>query len=248
MKDQFHFCSIHVNKTFSDYSRKGGLPSGFPSPRLAYIVNGECVCISDEGELKLKKGDVWSLPAHKGYVSVWTATPDFEFYYVQYEADFLSLSVKHFKKIENFDIKKEFITLYESENSFERLSAFYGIISKVSEFITEKENYDLDSILPALEYIRNNFEKKIKVKTLAELCYMSQSKFYTEFKKKIGCSPIDYKNTLKISRASTMIINDTSLEVICETLGYSSPSFLRRQMKKFFGKTPRELKRQKDVL
>ena len=71
---------------------------------------------------------------------------------------------------------------------------------------------------------------------------MSESKFYAEFKKIVGISPIDYKNNLKASKAAEMILQKTTLEEICETLGYSSPAFLRRQLKKHVGKIPCELK------
>jgi YesN/AraC family two-component response regulator len=45
-----------------------------------------------------------------------------------------------------------------------------------------------------------------------------------------------------------MILSGFTLEETCEKLDYTSPSFLRRQMKKFLGKTPREIKAQEKML
>lgn len=248
MNKGFHFCSFYAEHIILNHNIVGGLPNGFPSPRLAFIVDGECKCISDDGELYMKAGDVWSLPAKKGYISIWTATPNVDFYYMEYDADFFSFTVKCFKKIENFDLHSDFSTLCKSKDSFECLSAFYNIIKKASPFIAEKNDIKIDTILPALEYLRNNYDKNIKVKTLAELCFMSESKFYTEFKQIVGTSPIDYKNNLKISKATEMILHKITLEKICEELGYSSPAFLRRQIKKHIGKTPFELKKSNNLL
>ena len=248
MKGELFYCDFFEDKTefYSDCVR--GTPTGFTSPRLAYIVNGECVCVSEDGDLYLKQGDVWSLPAKKGYKSIWTAKPKVEFYFIQYEADFVSLSVKKFRKIENCDIYNDFKALHESKNDFERLSLFYRIIFKTAPLISEQEKYNIEAIFPALKYIRDNFERSVKVNDLATLCFMSQSKFFTEFKKITGLSPIDYKNRLKVSKASEMILNGATLEEVCERLNYSSPAFLRRQMLKFSGKTPRELREQYKML
>lgn len=248
MDNQFHSCNFIVERMLTTRSTIGGLQNGFPSPRLAYIVEGECVCLSPDGELHLKKGDVWSLPAKKSYKSIWTATPYIEFYYIQYEVDFKTLNVNHFKKIENLDVYSDFKAIYESNNDFERLSYFYKIMSATYSLIADDNSVNVETIRPALEFLHLNYDKSFKVESLSSLCMMSQSKFFNEFKKITGLSPIEYKNNLKITKAVEMILSGFTLEETCEKLDYSSPSFLRRQMKKFLGKTPREIKAQEKML
>lgn len=248
MEKSSHFCSFYIDHVCLDHAVPGGMPNGFPSPRLAYIVSGECTCISEDGELKLYPGDVWSLPAKKGYKSIWKTDPTVDFYYMEYDADFFAFTVKNFKRIKSFNLENDFSILYNSKDNFERLSAFYDIIKKVSPFISEESTRSIDSVLPALQYIRNNYTDKIKVKYLAELCFMSESKFYSEFKKNLAISPIDYKNNLKTLKAIEMILHGITLEEICDKIGYSSPAFLRRQIKKYTGKTPKELKKSHNMI
>ena len=74
------------------------------------------------------------------------------------------------------------------------------------------------------------------------MCSLSESGFYQLFKKVTKLSPIEYKNSVKLSHAVTMIKNGSTLEEICEKLNFTSPAFLRRLMKKHYKKTPREIK------
>lgn len=248
MKEQFHFCKFIVDKVTFEQNEVRNMPNGFLSPKLAYICAGECNCVSREGKLQLKAGDIWSLPAKSEYKSIWIANPKVEFYFIEYEADFISFFIKHFKKIENCDLGKEFKSLYDSNNEFERIALFYKIISKLYHLIVEDDNVKIDNILPALKFIRDNYDKQIKVKELAHLCFMCESKFFSEFKQITGFTPINYKNHFKIERATEMILHNITLEEICATLNYSSPAFLRRQIKKAFGLTPIELKKQYNKL
>lgn len=248
MQPQTHFCKFSVNRVSFENAVVAGTKTGFLSPRIAYIEQGECLCVSQEGTLPLKAGDVWILPAKQAYRSVWTPTPSVQFFYIEYEADFLSLSVKHFDKIENFPDGKLFKNLYSSKTDIEKISAFYKILEKTLLDILPNHDVDVTPILPALDYIKNNFETPVKVAKLARFCLMSESKFFTEFKRITGMSPIEYKNSLRIEKAAELIRRNVPLEEICDELHYASPAFLRRQTQKYFGMNPNELKKNKKLL
>lgn len=243
MEKQSHFCKFTAERIVRPHVCHSGAEFGFPSPRLAYVQEGTCRCVSEDGELLIRAGDVWSLPAMREYRSFWEGAPGICFYYLEYESDFFSLSVRHFKKVEGLDLQASFARLVDSEDEYERLSLFYTILRRAAPFIAEREEVKIDPVLPALDHIRNHFDREIKVRELAEMCFMSQSKFYLAFKQIAGVSPIEYKNGLRIARASEMIRHGLTLERICEQLNYASPAFLRRQFKKYYGITPQELRK-----
>ena len=75
-------------------------------------------------------------------------------------------------------------------------------------------NYDgyftleCDSYLKA--YNAENIEEGVKnlsdsVKKLADMCYMSSSRFYEVFREAVGESPINYKNRIRVSYAKMLI-------------------------------------------
>jgi AraC-like DNA-binding protein len=61
-------------------------------------------------------------------------------------------------------------------------------------------------------------------------------------------SPIEFKNSIKLSHAVNFLISGKSLEEICERLNFASPAFLRRLIKKRYNKTPKEIKKEKILL
>ena len=79
----------------------------------------------------------------------------------------------------------------------------------------------MSKITPALEYIANNYNKKIKNDVLANLCNLSTVYFRKLFTEIIGSSPISYVHELRIKKAKEMLKSDhDSFFNIASSLGY----------------------------
>jgi YesN/AraC family two-component response regulator len=200
----------------------------------------------DGFSLTLNEGDVWYLPKNQPYGSVWTANGYVEFYCFEFETDFFSTDYTLFEKIENTNLKDNFISLhtyFENQEKILALCEFYKILSVVTPLLTKKHEKNIDAILPALNFVYANYDKNIKVSTLAELCHISEPRFFSLFKALMKQSPINYKNNIKTAKAIELLQSGYTLEKICEKLGYSSPAFLRTMMKKYTGLSPKLLKK-----
>lgn len=82
-----------------------------------------------------------------------------------------------------------------------------------------------DAISNVIHYIRNNIEKKLSLKTLAEQANLSQYYFSHLFKKETGITPIEYVSITKINLAKTMLkTTQRTISEIADSLGYSSSS------------------------
>ena len=219
---------------------------GFLAPRIAYIMSGECKMISDDGEvLTISPGDAWFVPKGKPYTSHWKGDGIIEFYTMEFEADLISFEYTKFQAVRACDLKNVFemlIKKLEEKDSIGSLRYFYELLDTLIPHLEKDELKSKASIAEALKYIHNNFAKNLKVEELAAVCYMSSSRFYTVFKETVGTSPIEYKNSLKLARASMLIESGHTLDEVCEILNFSSPAFLRRLMKKHLGTTPKEIK------
>ena len=96
-------------------------------------------------------------------------------------------------------------------------------------------------ITKVCDYIEKNFQDSVKLSDVAKLVNMSESAFSHFFKKKTGCSFIDYLNSVRIGKASQMLIDTThSINEICYSCGFNNLSNFIRIFKKFKGPTPSE--------
>ncbi len=183
-------------------------------------------------------------PAHTPYHAEWTTENGcVEMYALEFDTDFFSLFHRDFSVIKAPPLADSFLSLlqgFENKNDLQALQAFYTILSYAAEHIPKTDTVT-DTILPALEWLREENDD-FKVKDLAALCFVSESRFYTLFKKATGYSPVDYKNLLKLHRALPLLRSGATVEEICDRLHFCSPCYFRRLLRKFFNKTPSQLK------
>jgi AraC-like DNA-binding protein len=195
--------------------------------------------------LQIKQGDVWFIPQNLPYKSQWTPDEYIELYYFEFEADYISNDYHTPQVISGTNMGDLFIKLFDdyvSDNSFGTLCSFYRILELIVPKLEKQAHFPSEKILPALKYINENYSNTIKIESLANLCFLSPSRFYTIFKEVTGFSPIEYKNNIKLSHAVQLLRSGYTLENICEELSFSSPAFLRRLMKKHFGTLPKKIK------
>lgn len=243
---EHHSCYFQIEKYIRHNSYQAGTSSGFFSPRLAYIKKGNCKIVEPNGSV-LEFGDnsLLFIPKNKPYISYWTASDLIEFYAIEFDFDFSSDKYTAFQVITDLNVLPLFEKLFfskESDNAVSTLASFYSILETVTPLLKKGTIEESNRILPALNYLTENYFVNVKVKDLARMCSLSESGFYQLFKKVTKLSPIEYKNSVKLSHAVTMIKNGSTLEEICEKLNFTSPAFLRRLMKKRYKKTPREIK------
>jgi len=100
----------------------------------------------------------------------------------------------------------EAIHKYISGDSFIKLKAyglFYELYADILPLLQYKkiQNSDFNNIKNAIDYIEQNYEKEFSVEQLAQMCHLSKSRFYTLFRITMGCSPIAYRNNVRIRKA-----------------------------------------------
>lgn len=95
-------------------------------------------------------------------------------------------------------------------------------------------------LAPAIAYIEEHaFDKFIDVKTLAELCSMTEKYFRNYFKRTFGIAPLKYINSIRANRIRTTILDrDLSVGEIAELCGFSDLNYFSRFFKKSFGVSP----------
>ena len=82
------------------------------------------------------------------------------------------------------------------------------------------------------------------ISELAKLSLMSQSTFYTTFKRITGFTPNEMKIKIQMQKAEALLrTTNLSIDEIASHIGYSSTNYFRRIFKKIYGCTPAEMRK-----
>jgi AraC-like DNA-binding protein len=102
-----------------------------------------------------------------------------------------------------------------------------------------------DPIMHAMQYILQNFQKKIHVQNLLSITNMSYGSFYPTFKKAYTMSFKDYLLKVRVGYACKLL-TEGSMHVseIAYDSGFENLSNFNRQFKKIKGVTPSEFQKQ----
>ena len=169
----------------------------------------------------------------KGASYEWSCTQSGHYIIVDFEsdldcADLFSLDItendgilKMFKELEKLRLSKK--PLFEMES----INLVYSLILKSIKSHFNNTNYTPSAkknrLLPAINYIVNNFTKPIRNEDLAVY----------------GISPMTYIHNLRIRRAKEMLRSDySSITDIAFTLGYNSIYEFSKDFKKHTGVSP----------
>ena len=165
-----------------------------------------------------------------------------EFEYEKTYSDIFSFSVKngevYLKTIKKMEINR---TLKKTAYMLDELRDLYGLISSLLKTAEQKyiPSAKEQKILPAIEYIAQNYNKSICNKELAKVTGLSDVYFRKLFKETMGVSPIRYVQSVKIKKAEEMLKSDfSSITDIAYSLGYNNVYEFSRDFKKHIGIAP----------
>lgn len=91
----------------------------------------------------------------------------------------------------------------------------------------------------AVDYLKNNYRKKITLEDVAKAVYLSPSHLGTIFKQELGCTFLEFLTRVRIEEAKTLL-RDPSYNVIqaAYSLGFKDPGYFTKVFKRSEGITP----------
>ncbi len=116
----------------------------------------------------------------------------------------------------------------------------YGILDLLAASDPEAEGV-LYPIRAGVEALKNEWNQNKPIRAYAALSGVSETYFYRCFRRFSGKSPIEYRNTLRLSNAETMLRKtDMKIREISETVGFEDPFYFCRLFSKAFGVSPQK--------
>jgi AraC-like DNA-binding protein len=142
------------------------------------------------------------------------------------------------------------------ENS-ESIGCQFGILAKLLEYMAGQNALEwMDSgnqmnskeqqlhVMRALEYIKEMYAQPIKVKDVADFCYMSESYLQHLVKNSHGCGIYELLLERRLDKACNLLRNtDLKIAEVASLCGYTDPNYFSTSFKNRYGITPRQYRR-----
>lgn len=122
------------------------------------------------------------------------------------------------------------------------------LLDAVYSFVMEQQWLNLQdrrgNVERSIQYIDEHYMEKISLDDLAGIAYLSKYYYTRAFDKIVGMTPYEYLNTVRISKATNLLIlTGMSVDEIGWQVGFQGSRNLIRQFKKTMGITPGEYRK-----
>lgn len=235
---------------------------------LVYVMEGELRLYVMEREYHLKRGDICVINSNEEHRietqgeittahifityslirSVYNGVSSFFFCNSTSEDD---ERYEKLRELLNQLLKRKMFCEKEAEEGqqeYEYLSVFYKVLGYLTSNFIKKAKTDAGMsmqqksqmrTLQINEYIMNNYNQPISLKSLADTLYLSEGYLSRYFKKIYNMSFSAYLRQVRLSHAmSELLYTDKAILQIALDNGFSSISFFNKVFKEEYGKSP----------
>lgn len=159
---------------------------------------------------------------------------------------------KENKKLE--EILCELATFGQESSHINRLETFALVTKLVANLlkfgVDEDRKYPrpetinhYKTVEPAIRTIRDHFQERLTLDTLAAACSVSKYHFCRVFKDVMGMSAIQYLNFHRLKIANAMLASSNErINEIALFCGFDDPAYFSKAYKELFGTTPRKVR------
>lgn len=232
-------------------------PYGRRDIYLMYLISGKMDIEINGNKCKLNAGDIALYPAFKPYHYTKTDDDDLQYYWLHfsgYGAEEM-LSSCGFKQgfvytigiddkvISSFQHMFQYFYSYDSLFEIEASAQLTKIFVQMARTLKSDSSVLLDKstnrIRTSLGYLYCNYTKPITLSQLAELEYLSDSRYSAVFKQCMGISPQGFLINLRMKNAADLMRKtDLSIKQIAKIVGYDDPLYFSVLFKRKLGITP----------
>ena len=229
------------------YVRKNRHSNGI----VFYIQGGHAHLMDSGEEFVSRDRDLLCLSYGSDYVSR-VKNPRIEYYQIDYELYKDGAPISLFDKFKILPKPAserllpyftEIYNLYTARPYAYVLKATGALMSLLAAVLCELDEGGASSAARrrvdyALNYLTERYFDSISIKKLAELGNISLSYLEKSFIEATGKSPADYRNSIRIEHAKTLLLGGFSIAEVAERVGFSDVYYFAKTFKRYTGITP----------
>lgn len=254
---RFLLSSFSSTHSFYPHNHFCDARTGKQQTSIGYIVSGSVTLKTAGREISASAGDLIYLPDGVKYTSTWTGDPNVEFFSVHFDFSHLretridrTFVIQAISKEQTGDLGMIFRLIFQNyekddEERLLALSDFYLLWSKLLPHLYASEKISFSpQITSALEFIEAEYLRDFPVSELAKHCHLSESRLYHKFRDEMNCSPIHYRNSLRVQKAIEYLRDGNySVSEISDKLNFNSVIYFRKIFRSMTGFGPMEYKK-----
>lgn len=223
--------------------------SGTACHHIGYIKSGSAVFDVEGKVYEFNEGDVFYTPPGCKYHSYWTGE---RICYDSYAFYTFPQDVSESYGIQRLNVGEKAMEYLDTLSNNKEVNCFsvgllYMFLSQVLVHMTPTMRDEKNlAAARALAFLRDDIT--LSVPELSKKMGMSISALYMLFANELSSTPITEKNRIRCEKAVEMLINtDLSVDDISGRLDFSSASYFRKVLNSFYGKTPKEIRKNDTV-
>ncbi len=130
---------------------------------------------------------------------------------------------------------------------FAELACFMLLMTDLCRFYSHMEDPAAQPLLRlgrVIGYLEQHYDEPITLDALAEVGKMSRRTLTREFRRALGCSPIDYLIRLRIDHAVRLMRESSdSITDVAFRVGFGDSNYFARQFRTLMGSSPRDFRK-----
>lgn len=219
-----------------------------PDNGLMFLLNGRIDFIFKSGMVCAKKGDIIFLPQGSYYEAIFhTEYGDTDNYLINFNAAEVPVALRYPQKIvknSTVEIERAFKQFVEEkynceDRKFKEKGNFYILL----DMILNIDNVSVSSVDKTIENAKILLQgnEDMTISQIACRCSVSESGLRRIFKENTGMSPVQYRMTVKISKAKYLLEStDMTISAISDMLNFYDAAHFCRVFQKNTGVTPKK--------
>ena len=225
------------------------MTSGTTCHHIGFLRRGRAEFLSGSEKLVFSEGDAFFIPCGCKYRSYWYGDEiKFDSYAFTYMPEDSS-DTYILQRIEMTDAAKKYLALLSQSLKVNTKSVglLYLYLSEVLPLM-QKSSADKKAVLVSEAHRYMLGHNEYTVADIARHLSVSESALYAAFRECAGHTPIEEKHSMQADKATRLLVStDMSVEEISDRLAFSSPSYMRKILKAKTKKTPREIRKSREI-
>ena len=233
---------------FNEYTRPNGAEThqraGANMHYFGYMLKGTSHFEAEGISFDVGEGEMVYIPKFLPYDSYWYGEPQVKF--ISLGFSFFPENEPRFYHLQKVEVDEECRRLITSITTGSPVNCkdaglLFTILGKILPHMTYTIKKPTSTVMQkACDIIEG--DTRLSIGEVARRCGVSESGLYAVFRNE-GTTPVDFRQRLLCEKAVTLLIStDMTVENISDVLGFSTPSYFRRVLKKHYGKTPKQIR------